>query len=139
MTHRSGEATIEEKGNDTDQRLEVLAREWAAAEQRGDTASLAHMLADDFVGIGPRGFMLTKEQWLARYTSGGLRNASFALDEVRVRVYGDAAVATGRQTQRGDFQGHDIAGQFRTTQVFVRQDGRWLLAALHLSPIAAGS
>jgi ketosteroid isomerase-like protein len=114
----------------------ALGQEWATAELHGDAATLGAMLADDFVGIGPRGFMLTKEQWLARYTSGGLRNASFTWDEVRVRVYGDAAVATGRQTQQGAFQGHDIAGQFRVTQVFVQHGGRWLLATLHLSAIA---
>ena len=119
--------------------MKTLGQEWADAERRGDTASLAGILADDFVGIGPRGFMLTKEQWLARYQSGDLRNASFIVDEVQVRIYGDAAVATGRQTQQGAFQGHDIAGQFRVTQVFVKQQGRWLVAALHLSPIAQGS
>ena len=119
--------------------LKALGQAWAAAEQQGDTAFLEQTLADDFIGIGPRGFMLTKEQWLARYQSGGLRNASFTVDEVQVRVYGDAAVATGRQTQRGAFHGHDIAGQFRITQVFVKQQGRWLIAALHLSPIAQGS
>ena len=82
--------------------------------------------------------MLTKEQWLARYQSGDLRQDSFTWDDVRLRIYGDAAVATGRQTQQGTFQGHDIAGQFRVTQVFVRQGERWRLAALHLSPIAGG-
>ncbi len=127
---------MEQEGNRMDDQLKALGQEWATAELHGDTAALDDMLADDFVGIGPRGFMLTKEQWLARYTSGGLRQDSFTWDEARVRVYGDAAVATGRQAQQGVFQGHDIAGQFRVTQVFVRQGGRWLLAALHLSPIA---
>jgi ketosteroid isomerase-like protein len=139
MTYRSGETTINQEGNRMEDHLQALGQEWAAAELRGDTTFLDHTLTDDFVGIGPRGFMLTKEQWLARYTSGGLRQDSFIWDEVRVRVYGDAAVATGRQTQQGAFQGHDIAGQFRVTQVFVRQQGRWLLAALHLSPIAGGA
>ncbi|MHB8647496.1 MAG: nuclear transport factor 2 family protein [Thermomicrobiales bacterium] len=119
--------------------LKELGQEWAAAEQRGDTAFLARILADDFVGIGPRGFMLTKEQWLARYQSGDLRHASFTWDEARVRVYGDAAVATGRQTQQGRYKDHDITGQFRVTQVFVKQGETWLLAALHLSDIAPGA
>ena len=118
--------------------LTALGQEWAAAEERGDTAFLDRTLTDDFIGIGPRGFMLTKEQWLARYQSGDLRQDSFIWDDVQVRVYGDSAVATGRQTQQGAFQGHDIAGQFRVTQVFVQQDERWLLAAMHLSPITGG-
>ena len=127
---------MDQQGNRMEDHLLALGQEWAAAEQRGDATTLDHMLADDFVGIGPRGFMLTKEQWLARYQSGGLRNESFTWDEVQVRVYGNAAVATGRQTQQGAFQGHDIAGQFRVTQVFVQHGGRWLLTALHLSAIA---
>lgn len=116
-----------------------LGAEWAAAELHGDTAFLARTLADDFVGIGPRGFMLTKEQWLARYQSGDLRHDSFTWDDVRVRVYGDTAVATGRQTQQSAFKGRDIAGQFRATQVFARRDGRWLLVSLHLSDLAGGA
>jgi ketosteroid isomerase-like protein len=127
---------MHQEGNHMEDQLLALGQEWASAELHGDTDILGHMLADDFVGIGPRGFMLTKEQWLARYTSGSLRQDSFTWDEVRVRIYGDAAVATGRQTQQGAFQGHDIAGQFRVTQVFVQQGGRWLLASLQLSPIA---
>lgn len=130
---------MKQEGNPMDDQLKELGQEWATAERQGDAAALARILADDFVGIGPRGFMLTKEQWLARYQSGDLRHESFTWDDVRVRVYGDAAVATGRQTQQGAFQGHDIAGQFRVTQVFVHQQGRWLLAALHLSAIATGS
>jgi ketosteroid isomerase-like protein len=127
---------MQQKGNRMEDHLLALGQEWATAELHGDAAALDHLLTDDFVGIGARGFMLTKEQWLARYTSGSLRLYSFTWDEVRVRVYGDAAVTTARQTQQGAFQGHDIAGQFRVTQVFVRQGGRWLLASLHLSPIA---
>lgn len=113
-----------------------LAQEWATAEQRGDTDFLERNLADDFVGVGPRGFMLTKEQWLARYRSGDLRHESFALDEMAVRLYGEAAVVIGRQTQRTQYQGHDAGGQFRATLVFVWQNGFRLLVALHLSPIA---
>ena len=62
-----------------------LVQEWADAEVRSDVVALDHMLADDFIGIGPFGFMLTKEQWLARFRSGELRNESITLEEVTVR------------------------------------------------------
>src|SRR5829696_1192317 len=109
--------------------LEKLVKDWTAAELHGDTTFLGRTLADDFVGIGPRSFMLTKDQWLARYESGDLKYESFGLEEVRVRLYEGAAVATCRQSQAGEYQGHDVRGEFRATLVFVEQQGRWLLAS----------
>ncbi|HKH77870.1 MAG TPA: nuclear transport factor 2 family protein [Rubrobacteraceae bacterium] len=120
---------------DRTRRLEGFIREWADAERREDVAFLRESLTDDFVGIGPLGFMLTKDQWLGRY-EGGLSYDSFALDEVAVRFYGGAAVATCRQSQSGEFRGNDASGEFRATLIFAEQEGRWLLAGLHLSPIA---
>jgi ketosteroid isomerase-like protein len=110
-----------------------FAHDWADAERRGDVDFLARNLVDDFVGVGPRGFPLTKEQWLARYRSGDLRNESFALQEVAVRDYGEAAVAVGIQDQRTSFQGHDASGRFRATLIVVRQAGRWLIAGWQAS------
>jgi ketosteroid isomerase-like protein len=126
--------------NEGTQQLKKLGKDWAAAELRGDTAFLEHALADDFVGVGPRGFMLTKDQWLARHESGNLKYQSFELDEVEVRIYGDAAVAVYREIAEGVYEDengrYDLQDQFRATLVFVKQQERWLLAGLHLSPIA---
>ena len=121
--------------------LEKLGEEWAAAELRGDTTALERVLADDFVAVGPLGFMLDKEQWLSRHDSGNLTYESFEWDEVSVRVHGNAAVMIGRETARGRYEDGDvrreIEDQFRTTLVFVEEQGRWLLLGLHLSPIAS--
>jgi ketosteroid isomerase-like protein len=121
--------------DDQSRRPEEFAEEWAAAEQRGDAAFLEGALTDDFVGVGPLGFMLNKEQWLGRF-AGGLSYESFALEDLEVRLYGDAAVATCRQVQAGEFQGNDIGGEFRATLVFARRGRSWLLAGWHASPIA---
>ena len=115
--------------------VEEFVKEWAAAEQRGDAAFLEEALVGDFVGVGPLGFMLTKEQWLGRF-AGGLSYESFAFEEADVRLYGEVAVLTGRQKQAGRFQGNDVGGEFRATVVLVEREGRWLLAGWHASPIA---
>ncbi|MEJ7652554.1 MAG: nuclear transport factor 2 family protein [Chloroflexia bacterium] len=112
---------------------------WAAAELRGDTAALREMLVDDFVGIGPRGFTLTREQWLARHESGDLVHESLGLEDVGARVYGNAAVSIGRQTQATSYKGAPVPGEFRVSLVLVRQAGRRLIASLQFSPIAGGA
>jgi ketosteroid isomerase-like protein len=122
--------------SDRTQQLEELRKDWATAELHGDVGFLKLTLADDFVGVGPRGFMLTKDQWLERHESGKLEYESFEWDEVQVRLYGDAAVMTCRQAVEGRYEDYDLRDQFRATLVFVEQQGRWLLAGLHLSPIA---
>jgi ketosteroid isomerase-like protein len=116
-----------------------LGEDRANAELRGDTRFLRQLLAENFVGVGPRGFTLTKEQWLDRLASGDLTYESLTWGEVQVRVYGDAGLAIGRETSKAKYRGQDIQGQFRETQIYVRQDGRWLLAGLQLSPIAEPS
>lgn len=120
--------------------LEKLGEEWATAEFRGDTASLRELLTDDFVGVGPRGFTLTKEQWLLRHEAGNLKYESFELDEVEVRPHEDVAVMVCRQSAEGAYEDekygrYDIHEQFRATLVFVCQRERWLLVSLQLSPI----
>jgi ketosteroid isomerase-like protein len=116
-----------------------LADEWAAAELGGDTTSLQGIMADDFVAVGPRGFVLTKEQWINRHESGSLKYGSFGLDEAEVRTYEDAAILVCRQTAAGVYEDenglYDIDESFRATLVFVKQDGSWRLAGLQLSPI----
>jgi hypothetical protein len=120
----------------TEQEVMQLAGAWSNAELHGDTAVLEKTLADDFIGIGPLGFMLTKQEWLARHEAGDLKYESFNLDEVKVRVYNnDTAVLTARQAQQATYRGNSIPGQFRIALVFVQQHGQWQLASLQLSSI----
>ena len=119
---------------------ERLGEGWAAAELRGDTVTLGRILADDFVAVGPRGFMLSKEQWLSRHHSGNLTYEAFEWDEVTVRVHGDTAAMIGWETASAVYEDgevrHEIQDQFRATLVFAEDQGRWLLFGLHLSPIS---
>jgi hypothetical protein len=124
---------------DKAQELEKLAEDWARTELDGDVGSLEEILADDFVAVGPRGFMLTKEQWVARHEAGSLKYRSFGLDEMAIRLFGGAAIAVCRQTAAGVYEDengrYDIDESFRATLVFVDQNGSWRHAGLQLSPI----
>src|SRR5215471_8561967 len=95
---------VDQGAHVTDQVLE-LGRQWAYAERAGDADMLEPLLADDFLGVGPLGFMLDKTQYLGSRRSADLRHASLVWDDVRVRAYDNAAVAVGSLTQRSTYQG----------------------------------
>jgi hypothetical protein len=116
--------------------LTKFEKEWSDAEVRGDRNSLDTMLTDQFVGVGPRGFLLSKSEWLERHASGDLKYRSIDVDEIEVHPYGDAALVTSVQSQDGSYKSHDIQGSFRTSQLMVRDDGHWRLASIQYSPMA---
>jgi len=116
--------------------IDSFLGQWSAAEQAGDTGQLDTLLTSDFAGIGPLGFILPRQAWLARHRSRDLRYDSFGLTEVAARVYGQAAIVTARNNTHGSYQGHPIPQATRATLILIGDAGNWQLAAIHLSFIA---
>ncbi|CAM5606554.1 hypothetical protein SALBM135S_07205 [Streptomyces alboniger] len=112
-------------------------QQWSTAEERGDHQSLDGLLAKDFTGVGPRGFVRSRVQWLDRYRTGTVRNTSFRVSDLHIRLYGSTAVVVAAQHQHGMNGDADASGAFRFTLIVVHQEGRLELAGLHLSPNAA--
>jgi ketosteroid isomerase-like protein len=116
--------------------IESFLSEWAASERAGDTDKLDTLLTDDFLGVGPLGFVLPKSAWLARF-AGGLAYEHFQLEEVQSRQHGDAAMVTARQVGRGAIQGNPLPFEaVRATLSLVRHADRWQMAGIHMSFIA---
>jgi ketosteroid isomerase-like protein len=55
------------------------------------------------------------------------------VDDVTVRVFGDAAVVTGRTHGRGSYAGTPYDVTIRFTDVFIRRDNRWQAVVSHAS------
>ena len=118
-----------------EQEVMRLADTWATAELQGDVVFLERRLSDDFIGVGPLGFLLSKQEWLARHQTGEMKYDVHTLDEVRVRAYTEAAIVIGRLTQQATYRGNPMNVQMRVTLVFVRQHEHWHLAGLHFCNI----
>jgi ketosteroid isomerase-like protein len=107
------------------------------AQIAADTVALRRIYADDFLGIGPTGVVRNKDEVIADFTSHALTYQSIVTAEVRVRVYGETAVETGRSTMVGQDKGKTVPGENRFTRVWVMKGGTWQLVANHYSPMAA--
>ena len=99
--------------------------------------AIDRIYADDFIGIGPSGTVRTKAQVISDFTSGDLKFQSITTDDVRVRLYGNTAVETGRSTMIGQDKGKAVPRDNRFTRVWIKQGRRWRLVANHYSLLIA--
>jgi ketosteroid isomerase-like protein len=123
--------------NNAQQELTKLERDWCTALVKKDATLLASILSDDYTAVGSRGTTSTKAGDLADLKSGDTVLTSCVDDNVNVRVYGDAAVVTGRGRRSGTYKGAPFKDrEILYTDTFVRRNGRWLCVASHGTPVA---
>ena len=112
-----------------------MERDAAAALTKRDIAGFGSIMAEDAVFTGPDGAFQTKAQLLADVKAGELVIESTNISDLKVRVFGDSAVATYITTDKGKYKGRDISGRYRWTDTFVRRGGKWQVGAGQGTPI----
>jgi len=103
-------------------------RLWAGSSATGDTALVERIVADDFVGVDPDGSFYDKAKEIADTSESPKEFISNHLNEVKVRFYGDTAVAQGseswvRRTEK------PLRGRYVWTDTWVRRNGKWQIVA----------
>lgn len=120
-------AVGQDKKESVEEELIRLDKAWTAAELKGDKKAAGALIADDFVGTTQRGEIQNK----AEYVRGVTPNSDMVkADDYKITIHGDLAIMTHRSTVQGV---RNI--QFRSTHVWMKRDGRWLIIAHHGSQI----
>ena len=120
--------------------LEHAERELLEALSRGDVASAAALLHDEFL-ITTAGWIaepVAKEAWLDSLAER-MSLDSFDLRLLATQRFGDVAVVLAESAQQGTHDGGPFLLTFRYTDVWVRSDLGWALATRHASIVPAHS
>ncbi len=104
-----------------------LDKAWTFAELKGDKKAAAAMVADDYVGTTQRGDLENKMQYLGQLAPNADMVRS---DDYKIRIFGNTAIMTHRATVQGVRN-----MQFRSTHVWQKRKGKWLIIAHHGSQI----
>jgi ketosteroid isomerase-like protein len=137
LSHAAPEPTSSTApGASVQDEIKKIEQERNEALLKHDTATLERMTSDDYTFINQRGELRTKAEILTGFKSGGFNYGAREVSDLKVRVYGDTAVVTGRAKQRGVENSKDYSGENRFTRVYVKQNGRWVSVALQVTLIA---
>ena len=105
--------------------IKALLNQSRQAVLKGDTSYLEKNAAEDYSRVGPDGKRVSKSDWVNAIKSGDVKMESIEISDVKVRFYGNAAVATYADDVKGTNKGQDISGHNQITRVFVKQAGKW--------------
>ena len=120
------------ENGETEQVILRLENEGREATLKNDIEANDRLLADNWMNVNPDGSITTKAKLMELLKDGSFKIMSIESDEVMVRVYGDAAVVTGRSTTKRAGQGSEVvARQVRFTRVYARNGKRWQVVSAH--------
>jgi hypothetical protein len=115
------------KKGSVEEQLVALDRAWTTAELKGDKKAAGALVAADFVGTTQRGEIQGKDQYIAGITPN---SDMVKADDYKITIHGNTAIMTHRSTVEGV---RNI--QFRSTHVWMKRGGKWLIVAHHGSQI----
>jgi ketosteroid isomerase-like protein len=112
-----------------EQTLMQMERDWGQAQIKKDFATVEKILATDWVGIDYDGQIVPRAKALGDMKSGSSTLQSEEISEMKVRVFGNTAVVTGKDTEKSTDRGKDSSGKYVWTDVFVLRNGAWQVVA----------
>ena len=120
----------------TEEELKKLETDRAAAAVKGDVATLEKQTADDYTFINLYGQMSDKSQMVNAFKTGQTKLTSDEVSDMKVRVYGNTAVITGKVDVAGTMAGKDTKAQLMFTRVYVKKSGQWQSVAFQQTRVA---
>jgi ketosteroid isomerase-like protein len=120
-----------EPAEDVEATISQLEKNWVAAIEKKDTATLDRLLASDFVGTSPTAHTYTKTDAIDDIKDSKYVVEKMDLDEVSVNVYGTTAVSFTSQEEKSTYGGKNTSGHYHFTDVWVKKDGQWQVVATH--------
>jgi ketosteroid isomerase-like protein len=121
-THQTRSSTDDEKA------VATLDTEYQEAVKNNDAATMARMLADDFVLVTGLGKTYTKADLLEEARSGRVVYERQEDTNQKVRVWGDTAVVTALLWVKGTDSGKAFDYKLWFSDTYIRTPGGWRYA-----------
>ncbi len=118
----------------TEKAVAALELQWLQSQKTNNVDLLTPLLAEKFINTSSDGKVTGKSETLAEYKTSKWSSAENT--DVKVAVYGDAAVATGTYKGKGTDSGKPFDVAERWTDTWIKMPGgQWQCVASQTTPI----
>lgn len=90
----------------------------------------------DWVLVDSQGGIIPQEGFFQVLEKGLLSHDTMTKQVLRVKIYRDIALVTGRGQNTGNWQGQRMEADEWITDVYKRDNNRWLCVLTHLTPVS---
>lgn len=118
-----------------EEQLEKMERDRSAAVVKGDVAMLESLTSDDYILINANGQVSDKATTMRDIKTGAIKLTANEVSDMKVRVYGETAVVTGKAGVKGTIGGRELKGPVMFTRVYVKKNGKWQSVSFQQTPI----
>lgn len=92
-------------------------------------------ITSDWVLVDSQGGIILQEEFFKVLEQGSLTHSTMAKEILRVKVYGDIALVTGRGQNTGTWQGQPMEADEWITDVYKKENDKWFCVLTHLTPV----
>jgi len=89
----------------------------------------------DWVLVDSQGGIIPQERFFQVVEQGLLSHSSMSKEVLRAKAYGDVALVTSRGKNTAHWQGQEIEADEWVTDVYKKENGKWLCVLTHLTPV----
>lgn len=118
-----------------EEQLLKMERDRAAAVVKGDVAMMEGLTSEDYILINANGRLSDKATTMRDIKTGVIKLTANEVSDMKVRVYGDTAVVTGKSSAKGTIGGRELKGPVMFTRVYVKKSGKWQSVSFQQTPI----
>jgi ketosteroid isomerase-like protein len=121
-----------------------LIKEFQSIEDRFNEAVISNNLDEisncisaDWVLVDAQGGIIPRESFYYVVEQGLLKHTTMSKEILRVKVYDNIALVTGRGKNTGTWQGQPMETDEWITDVYKKESDKWLCVLTHLTPVTA--
>jgi len=117
------------------QQFQVIEDNFNMAVISNKVEEIKKCITSDWVLVDSQGGVIPQEGFFRVVEQGLLSHSTMTKEILRVKVYGDIALVTGRGQNTGTWQGQPLKADEWITDVYKQENGKWLCILTHLTPV----